>query len=258
MAVKNGTPNDDVINFRPLDESDDVSRGKAGDDALFGGKGDDRLFGDSGDDSLFGDAGDDVLNGGSGDDRLIGALGDDRLLGGTGEDDLRSGGGDDFLNGGLGDDFLSAGIGTDQLNGGQGRDVLDGGQGQDFLKGGPEFAVRDDFVITIGKSDSTNALVDTILDWSNVDRIVSDIAGSSANYGEHSATSGSTVVTDIQTARMDAEQSHTDKTHMFYWDTATDTGYLVSDLNNDNVFETGVVLNGAGAALDFNFANIIA
>lgn len=258
MAVKNGGPGPDVINFRTFGLSNDLGRGSGGADTLFGGRGNDRLFGDTENDTLFGDADDDILSGGSGNDRLVGGAGDDRALGGIGDDDVRGGGGDDFLLGEIGEDTLLGGTGTDQMNGGQGRDLLDGGLGQDFLTGGPEFAVRDDFVFAIGKSNSTNDQVDTVLDWTKVDRIVSDIAGTAANYGEHSSTSGGVTITDIETARADAEQNHTNKTHMFFWDSSTDTGYLVSDLNNDNLFETGVVLNGAGAGSDFDFTNIIA
>lgn len=257
MAVKNGGPGADVINFRPLGNSNDFSHGNDKDDTIFGGGGNDRLFGDAGNDTLFGDAGNDILNGAAGKDRLIGAVGDDRLLGGSGDDDLRGGAGEDFLVGDIGKDFLQGGSQTDQLNGGQGRDLLDGGLGQDFLRGGPEFAVRDDFVFAIGKSNSTNDQADTILDWTSVDRVVTDVAGTAANYGEHSAAGGAVDVTDIASARADAEAAHTNKIHMFFFDAATDTGYLVSDLNNDNIFETGVVLNGAGSAADFSFANLI-
>lgn len=253
MAVQNGGPGPDVINFRSLGLSNDFSHGNEKDDTIFGGRGNDRLFGDAGNDTLFGDAGDDTLNGGAGKDRLIGRAGDDRLLGGTGDDDLRGGTGEDNLLGDLGKDFLQGGSGTDRLNGGEGRDVLDGGLGQDFLKGGPEFATRDDFVFAIGKSNSDSDEVDTILGWANVDRIVSDVAGTAANYIEHS-----TVFTTIEEVKDHAESTHTDDQHVFLWNSAIDTGYLVSDLNNDNIFETGVILNGAGSGADFDWSNIIA
>ena len=45
--------------------------------------------------------------------------------------------------------------------------------------------------------------------------------------------------------------------HVFLYNSQTDTGYLLSDLNNDNRFETGVILTGAGSAADMNYRYII-
>ncbi len=44
---------------------------------------------------------------------------------------------------------------------------------------------------------------------------------------------------------------------MFLYNAATDTGYLLSDMNNDGGFETGIVLKGAGAAGNFSYSDII-
>ena len=44
---------------------------------------------------------------------------------------------------------------------------------------------------------------------------------------------------------------------MFLYNTKTDTGYLVSDLNSDGVFDTGVVLKNAGLASDMSYTYII-
>ena len=44
---------------------------------------------------------------------------------------------------------------------------------------------------------------------------------------------------------------------MFLYNATAKTGYLLSDLNDDNVFETGVVLKGASAATAFGFGDIL-
>ncbi len=44
---------------------------------------------------------------------------------------------------------------------------------------------------------------------------------------------------------------------MFLFNPDTDKGFLLSDLNADGFFETGVVLRNAGLASDMNYLLII-
>ncbi|MBS0166532.1 MAG: hypothetical protein JSR29_10665 [Nitrospira sp.] len=88
MAIKNGTPGNDIIIGTPFD---DTLNGRAGNDFLLGLGGNDILNGDDpsgpyGRDQLYGGAGNDTLNGRGGDDWLIGGLGNDILNGGAGTD----------------------------------------------------------------------------------------------------------------------------------------------------------------------------
>jgi hypothetical protein len=80
------------------------------------------------------------------------------------------------------------------------------------------------------------------------------IAGTSANYRE-----AGTSVTSIADAASQAEATFTSAriAHVFLYNAQTDTGYLLSKLNNDNRFETGVILTGAGSAADMNYSYII-
>jgi hypothetical protein len=79
-------------------------------------------------------------------------------------------------------------------------------------------------------------------------------AGTSANYRE-----ASTNATSIADAASQAESTFTNAriAHVFLYNAQTDTGYLLSDLNNDDRFESGVVLAGAGSAADMNYRYII-
>ena len=51
--------------------------------------------------------------------------------------------------------------------------------------------------------------------------------------------------------------AHTSISHVFLYNSSTDTGYLLSDLNNDDRFETGVMMKNAGFASDFSYSHII-
>jgi hypothetical protein len=80
------------------------------------------------------------------------------------------------------------------------------------------------------------------------------IAGTSANYRE-----ARTSATSIEAAAAQAEANFPSAAiaHVFLYNPDTDTGYLLSDLNNDNRFETGVVLAHAGSAADMSYQYII-
>jgi len=77
------------------------------------------------------------------------------------------------------------------------------------------------------------------------------IAGTAANYSEHSTT-----LTSISSVAAHANTNHTADTYVFLYNSVNDTGYLVADLDNNNVFETGVILAGAGSAADLNWSDI--
>jgi hypothetical protein len=44
---------------------------------------------------------------------------------------------------------------------------------------------------------------------------------------------------------------------VFLFNPDTDTGYLVSDLNSDGAFDTGVVLKNAGLASDMSYLYLV-
>ena len=169
---------------------------------------------------------------------FVGESGNDVFQGGRRTDNALGGTGNDTLDGSGGDDFLSGDAGQDRLIGGTGADWLKGGEGTDT------------FVFGRGESAA-----DTILDWDvRADYIDSTIAGTSANYAEAMSS-----VQDISMAKYLVESS-TDlkmKDHVFLYNTRTDTGYLMSDLDHNHTFETGVVIKGAGSAADMNWSDIV-
>ena len=216
------------------DDFDDDLDGFDTSDIIYGYSGNDLLYGWDGADNIYGDWGSDEIDGGFGDDYLIGGAGHDDLYGGADWDDLYGGSGLDYLSGGTGDDLLS---------GGTGRDTLIGGTGED------------EFVFKRGDSGLTTSTADTITDWNrSFDFIDMTIKGTSRNYRE--------VETDalsIATAASDATylHGHSSVRHVFLFNPDTDKGFLVSDLNADGFFETGVVLKNAGLASDMRYDFII-
>lgn len=175
---------------------------------------------------------------------FFGEGGNDRFQGGSRTDNAFGGIGNDTLGGAAGDDFLSGDAGTDRLVGGYGNDWLKGGEGTDT------------FVFSRGNSPSVTEIADTILDWDiRYDYIDSTIAGNSSNYAE--ALVNYTTIEDVQFALRTSPLKTKD--HIFAYNKDTDTGYLLSDLDNDsnNFFETAVVIKGAGSAADMNWSDII-
>ncbi|WP_052002870.1 hypothetical protein [Microvirga sp. BSC39] len=225
------------------DDFDDIIDGFYTSDIIYGYAGDDLLYGWDGDDDIFGDWGHDTLYGGNGDDDLYGDDGDDDLYGGGGHDDLYGGDGWDDLYGGSGLDYLSGGFGDDLLSGGTGRDTLAGGAGED------------EFLFKRGDSGITTSTADTITDWNrSFDFIDMTIKGTRSNYREVKTDARS-----IATAASDADflYGDTNVRHVFLYNPKTDKGFLISDLNADGYFETGVVLKNAGLASDMRFDYII-
>lgn len=187
-----------------------------------------------------------------GDDFFYGGNGSDYARGGAHNDTLSGHVGNDYLNGEWGNDLLIGGEGLDSLIGGDGADRLIGGTAADTLYGG---LGNDTFVIGIRESGSTFGTADTIYDWDiRYDWIDSTIAGSTYNYAEVS-----TSVTNIAHARTQVESNSAlrSEDHVFLYNAQTDTGYLISDLDRNYDFETGVIIQGAGAASDMNWSDIV-
>jgi Ca2+-binding RTX toxin-like protein len=232
--------------------ADDDIRAGGGDDLAIAAGGDDHVVGNGGDDVLKGNGGKDTLDGGSGEDTLGGGAGADLLFGGDGSDNLSGGGADDTLNGGDEADRLNGGKGNDRLLGGDGDDVLNGGQGKDSLKGD---SGSDTFSFLLGDSGITRSTADVITDWDfTFDHINTPVAGTAANYAE-----AATDARSINGAAAFAEKTFTDPdiVHAFVYNHASDTGFLLSDLDKDGTFETGVVLHGAGSAASMDFSNLV-
>ncbi|WP_201864683.1 calcium-binding protein [Microvirga soli] len=213
------------------------------DDNLNGSYDVDYIYGFDGDDLIQGFDGDDDIYGGYDHDTIYGGFGDDYLIGGAGHDDLYGSAGFDDLYGGSGLDYLSGGSGDDLLSGGTGRDTLSGGTGEDV------------FVFTRGASGLSTSTADTIRDWNrSYDSLDMSIKGTTRNYREVSTDAAS-----IATAASDADFLYGDTSvrHVFLYNSDIDRGFLVSDLNADGRFETGVVLRNAGLASDMSYLYII-
>lgn len=205
----------------------------------------DNIFGYGGNDTQYGYGGNDYLSGGDGNDYQNGGYDNDSLYGSYGND---------TQYGSYGNDYLSGGSGYDYLNGGYGTDTLVGGTNADSLVGGYDTST-DYFRFAQGDSNSYTGGADTIYDWNvSYDYIDSSIAGSSSNYAE--AWTGAN---SISSARSHVEGSSTlrQEDHVFLYNSSTDTGYLLSDLDRNYSFETGVVINGAGSQYDMNYSDII-
>jgi Ca2+-binding RTX toxin-like protein len=119
-----GDEGDDVI-FG--EDGDDLIFGGAGNDYLSGGRGNDTIYGGIGNDVIDGDEGDDFLYGEDGNDIIRGGAGNDHIEGGAGNDILFDGEGADTVLGGAGDDYFIVAMDgdDDHFDGGEGFDTLD-------------------------------------------------------------------------------------------------------------------------------------
>jgi Ca2+-binding RTX toxin-like protein len=150
---------------------------------------------------------------------------------------------------GLRNDLIGNGL-ENTLAGKDGADILTGKGGKDTLSGG--FG-SDTFQFAQQESVASEATADVLTDWSNYDAIDFRIHGWVSNYAEL-ATSAATV----EDAAAQAEAADTaDVDYIFLFNASSDTGYLLADLNNDETFETGIILTGAGAAANFNYFDIV-
>ena len=113
--VIDGGDGDDLI---VAGDGGDLVRGGAGSDRVSGGVGGDLLYGEGGKDVLLGEAGNDLLDGGDGDDIIAGGDGDDVLFDGAGSDIVDGGAGDDIV-------IASADGSDDEFDGDTGCDTLD-------------------------------------------------------------------------------------------------------------------------------------
>lgn len=212
------------------------------------------LYGNDYNNNQYGTDFSDTMYGYGGNDYQFSYGGNDYLYGGSGNDYLSGGNGDDYVSGSVGSDYVIGGYGWDIIVGGSGADILAGASGPDTLAGGFDDG-RDDFRFVQGDSPSYNGYADTIYDWNvSYDYIDMPIAGSYYNYAETS-----TGATSISSARTQVESSSTlrQEDHVFLYNSSTDTGYLLSDLDRNYSFETGVVIRSAGSHSDLNYWDII-
>lgn len=182
----------------------------------------------------------DVAHGGSGDDVLLGGGGSDILDGGIGRDILRGDNGADFLY--SCEYFNYNDNAKDVLIGGRGADSLTGDSGSDTFK-----YLKLDSMSKTGRAD-------TIFNWDiRKDYIDTSIKGTALNYFERSSTAN-----NIDSARNLAEKfGDSSDFHAFISNNRTDRGFLLSDLDRNGTFETGVIIEGAGARSDMNWSAII-
>jgi Ca2+-binding RTX toxin-like protein len=221
-------------------------------DYIYGQDTIDYIYGYGGDDYIYSGYGNDWASGGYGVDIIYGQFGNDTLYGEEGVDYLYGGSGGDKLYGGTGEDNLYGESGTDRLYGGIENDCLYGGGGKDYLSGG---SGSDTFFFTKGTSRLSSTTADVITDWNGaLDFIDMPFRGTYANYDE-----ASTTATSIAQAAAQANIWFPDPSvqHVFLYNPDIDKGFLISDLNRDGAFETGVVLNRAGYASDFDYFNIL-
>jgi Ca2+-binding RTX toxin-like protein len=233
-------------------DTEDYIYGYETEDYIYGYSGDDYLYAYGGDDYIYTGYGNDWAAGGYGSDILYGEFGNDILYGEYGEDDLYGGVGNDNLYGGFGADELFGGSGRDRLNGGSENDWLVGGGGRDYLAGG---SGSDTFVFTKGSSGLGSTSADVITDWNGAfDFIDMPVRGTYDNYEE-----AGTTATSISTAVAQANSWFPDPSvqHVFLHNPYVDKGFLISDLNGDGAFDTGIVLNKAGYASDFSYFDIV-
>jgi deoxyribose-phosphate aldolase len=111
------------------------------------------------------------------------------------------------------------------------------------------------FSFPLGTSGTTAPTADVIIDWNvGIDRIDMTISGTSLNYHE-----AITYATDIDDAATMVESLLASKSliHVFLYNTGTNTGYLLSDLDGNAVFEVGVVIAQAGSTAAMNYSDII-
>lgn len=198
------------------------------------------------------------FRGGNGNDIFIGSNGQDNASGGEHNDTLYGANGNDTLSGENGSDTLHGGAGNDLLSGGAGIDHLYGGLGADILFGGYNDREADYFAFTMGSSNAVNGQADTIYDWSRFgDKIDSPIAGTPDNFGIRA-----TNATTIEGARLQIENGApygemSYKDHIFLYNPAANIGFLISDLDRNFTFETGVSLLDSGQRYDMNWSFIV-
>lgn len=176
--------------------------------------------------------------------------GHDRIWGSSNNDLIFGDGGNDTLSGRNGADTLYGGLGNDTISGGDGRDVIKGNHGVDTLYGG---AGTDYFTFDPYDSHFSAGFTDTLKDWDvRADYILTSVRGTSSNYLEYQTTA-----TNTNAVHNEIFGLRTVKDHVFAYNPSTDTGYLLSDLDGDNYFDSGVIIEGAGSAADMNYSDLV-
>ncbi len=120
----------------------------------------------------------------------------------------------------------------------------------------------DTFVFSQATSGITTTSADVVTDWNAAEDTINmwlsgttlNAVGTSENYRE-----ASTTVTSVEAAAAYAESkfTNTNISHVFLYNVSTDTGYILSDIHNDDIFETAAVLKGAGSASDFHYTSLL-
>lgn len=255
---------------------DDYVSGLGGNDSIFSGRGNDTVLGGNGDDyidasdtsqsvaawgndsvwggagndtinymqttsavTLVGDAGEDTIYGGSSGDSIYGGSESDIVFGNAGSDFVAGGAGDDYLSGGSGGDTLRGESGVDEIIGGAGNDRIIGGATGDWLTGG----VGADLFIyeTPYESGLLWETADTIMDFSEGDRLDFAVAGGANNFVDTYLYSGS----DFNTARdWAAEQISSGARYAFASGPTQEgtKGYLFADSDGNGTMDTGIEL----------------
>lgn len=164
-------------------------------------------------------------------------------------------GGNDVFFSGNGNDTIYGGADNDRLYGSNGGDHITGGLGADTLYGGNDRAI-DYFHYVKGDSPSTNGQADTIVDWNrshmNID---TNITGNSQNFGTLGVNNIFFSGVDWARYLVESDATLRTKDHVFVYDGKN--GYLLSDLDRNYSFETGVVLTGAGHAGDVGWNDLV-
>lgn len=170
----------------------DYLDGNRGNDTVVGGGSGGVVFGEDGNDLIYDAGTHNTLDGGTGNDSIVAVQGGESISGGAGDDLLeanfgRSGTSGSTLDGGDGNDAINVdGAGNDSLVGGAGDDTLDGGMGSDTMSGGPG---ADLFQVSDGFGGSTEAQLDTIVDWDgSQDRLFFGTGNGNSSVGAANAT----------------------------------------------------------------------
>jgi Ca2+-binding RTX toxin-like protein len=196
-------------------------------------------------------------NGGASNDFYVGMEQQDFIYGNAGDDWLFGGSNNDYVYGGSGGDYVHGGQGVDHVDGGSGNDTVAGGPGGDWVYSGSGY---DHFAIYYGDSGTTWATADSLMDYNRyTDYIEMSIAGTSSNYVEYTIGYNAGFDQAAGTAMFAFGSGYfwgnPNTNHCFITDGVN--GYLFSDLNDDNVMDTGVEIRGLTSLDQFNWSDIV-
>ncbi len=219
--------------------------GKDGNDFIYGTAKSEYFFLERGNDTAYGDGGDDFLYGYAGNDVLYGGFGKDYLFGGADNDTLYGGRDDDNLWGEAGRDYLSGDAGNDGLSGGAGADVLTGGANNDVFA----YAAASDSFAQAGWAD---IITDFNASEDRIDIPQGPYVGG-FNYAERATTA-----TSIDEAAFAVNNMSLNTPDIvFMYNPVSDIGFLMVDVDQNNHYEFGITLLGAGSPSDFSIFNLM-